>query len=243
MIGRPLDYMSGSGEVRVSHGNCHADEVLVNVEVGPTREFEAGGKMNRPRVVDRQRASALRFADPRAQALLAAIASFRLLPGGFTNQSPATRNTGPSARLGVSVDQYDTGRMTYDLRRLRLHGLIERIPHTPATRSPKPACASLFVTTALPPGDTSSAVARRGRIGRLSRTTEPRHPSLRPRNTAALGRNTPRRMNLTHLSIWSRHKESRPTPTRRAPTPATPSPSARCPFRRAPSSSSPSAAT
>ena len=28
------------------------------------------------------------------------------------------------------MDQYGPGRMTYDLRRLRLHGLIERIPHT-----------------------------------------------------------------------------------------------------------------
>ncbi len=30
----------------------------------------------------------------------------------------------------MSVDQYSQGRMTCDLRRLRLHGLIERIPHT-----------------------------------------------------------------------------------------------------------------
>ena len=32
--------------------------------------------------------------------------------------------------LGMSADEYSQGRMTYDLRRLRLHGLIERIPHT-----------------------------------------------------------------------------------------------------------------
>ena len=32
--------------------------------------------------------------------------------------------------LGTPVDQYSSGRMTYDLRRLRLHGPIERIPHT-----------------------------------------------------------------------------------------------------------------
>ena len=32
--------------------------------------------------------------------------------------------------LGVAEDAYSTGRMTYDLRRLRLHGLIERIPHS-----------------------------------------------------------------------------------------------------------------
>ena len=84
-------------------------------------------ELNRPRVVERQRASALRFADPRVQALLAAIASFRLLPGGFANRE--LRET-LAPLLGVSVDQYSQGRMTYDLRRLRLHGLIERIPHT-----------------------------------------------------------------------------------------------------------------
>ena len=32
--------------------------------------------------------------------------------------------------LAVPVDAYSPGRMTYDLRRLRLHGLIERIPHS-----------------------------------------------------------------------------------------------------------------
>jgi predicted MarR family transcription regulator len=32
--------------------------------------------------------------------------------------------------LGVPAERYSTGQMTYDLRRLRLHGLIERLPHT-----------------------------------------------------------------------------------------------------------------
>ena len=66
-------------------------------------------------------------ADPRVQALLVAVASFRRLPGGFANRQ--LRET-LAPLLGVSVDQYGQGRMTYDLRRLRLHGLIERIPHT-----------------------------------------------------------------------------------------------------------------
>ena len=84
-------------------------------------------ELNRPRVVGRQRAPALRFADPRAQALLAAVSSFRLLPGGFANRQ--LRET-LAPLLGVSVDEYSQGRMTYDLRRLRLHGPIERIPYT-----------------------------------------------------------------------------------------------------------------
>lgn len=32
--------------------------------------------------------------------------------------------------LGVPEDAYSAGRMTYDLRRLRLHGFIERTPHS-----------------------------------------------------------------------------------------------------------------
>ena len=35
---------------------------------------------------------------------------------------------------GLSLDDYGTGRMIYDLRRLRLRGLIERIPGTPRHR-------------------------------------------------------------------------------------------------------------
>jgi predicted MarR family transcription regulator len=32
--------------------------------------------------------------------------------------------------LGVPQGAYSSGRMTYDLRQLRLHGLIERTPHS-----------------------------------------------------------------------------------------------------------------
>jgi hypothetical protein len=32
--------------------------------------------------------------------------------------------------LGSDPASYPAGRMTYDLRRLRLHGIIERIPHS-----------------------------------------------------------------------------------------------------------------
>ncbi len=73
--------------------------------------------------MDRQRASALRFGDPRAQALLA----FRVLPDGFQNRD-LRRTVAPL--LGLSLEEYGRGRMTYDLRRLRLRGLIEKIPFT-----------------------------------------------------------------------------------------------------------------
>jgi hypothetical protein len=74
-----------------------------------------------------QHAAALRFGDPRAQALLAVLLIFRLQPDGFTNTDLRTHLT---QLLGTNPDRWPAGRATYDLRRLRLHGLIERIPHT-----------------------------------------------------------------------------------------------------------------
>ena len=66
----------------------------------------------------------MRFGDPRVQALLAALLSFRVLPEGFQNRD--LRET-VSPLIGLPVSEYSRGRMTYDLRRLRLHGLIESI--------------------------------------------------------------------------------------------------------------------
>jgi len=80
-----------------------------------------------PTVAHGQRAPALRFGDPRVQALLAAVVVFRLQPEGFTNRQLRTHL---APLLGLSPDQFSAGRMTYDLRRLRLHALIERIEKT-----------------------------------------------------------------------------------------------------------------
>ncbi len=80
-----------------------------------------------PQLIDGQRAPALRFADRRVQALLASIVVFRLLPDGFANRDLRAHL---APLLGLQADSLTAGRMTYDLRRLRLHGLIERIPHT-----------------------------------------------------------------------------------------------------------------
>ena len=87
----------------------------------------AFGELTRPTVVDGQRAPALRFGDTRVHALLAAIVLFRLLPDGFTNR---TLREHVAPLVGLSADTMTAGRMTYDLRRLRLHRLIERIPGT-----------------------------------------------------------------------------------------------------------------
>ncbi len=60
-------------------------------------------------------------------ALLAALCTFRLIPGGFANRDLRDLI---APLLGVPTESITTGKMTYDLRRLRLHGLIERVPHT-----------------------------------------------------------------------------------------------------------------
>jgi hypothetical protein len=82
-------------------------------------------QVHSPRVVQGQRTPALRFGDPRVVALLAALLVFRLLPRGFSNQD-LREHMAPL--LGISAEEFSPGRMTYDLRRLRLHGFIERIP-------------------------------------------------------------------------------------------------------------------
>jgi hypothetical protein len=83
--------------------------------------------VNDPIEVDGQRASGLRFADTAVQALLSALLVFRLLPRGFSNRDLRTYW---AALLGKAPEDMTPGGMTYHLRRLRLHGLIERIPGT-----------------------------------------------------------------------------------------------------------------
>jgi hypothetical protein len=82
-------------------------------------------QLNRPRIVDDQRVSALRFADPMVQAVWNALLVFDLLPAGFSNRE---LRMNLASLLGQSTESFTQGRMTYQLRRLRLHGLIERIP-------------------------------------------------------------------------------------------------------------------
>lgn len=82
-------------------------------------------RLNEPATVDGQRASALRFADPLVQALFAALLVFRLLPRGFSNRELRDHW---APLVGKTPQSITPGQMTYHLRRLRLHGLIERVP-------------------------------------------------------------------------------------------------------------------
>ncbi len=83
--------------------------------------------LTRPTVVHGQRVPALRFADPRVMALLDALVIFRLSPAGFTNRMLRDHL---APLLGSDPAPMTAGAMTYDLRRLRLHGLITRVPHS-----------------------------------------------------------------------------------------------------------------
>ncbi|HEX2310474.1 MAG TPA: hypothetical protein VHH91_07135 [Vicinamibacterales bacterium] len=72
---------------------------------------------------DGQPAPGLRFGDPRVMALLASLCAFGHLLEGITNRSLRTRVAG-------LIPGYTARQMTYDLRRLRRKGLIERQPRT-----------------------------------------------------------------------------------------------------------------
>jgi hypothetical protein len=88
---------------------------------------QAFEKLQQPAEVDGQHASALPFGQERVQALLMALVLFCLQPEGFRN--PQLRPL-LARLLGISESKITPGRISYDLRRLRLHGLIERIPRT-----------------------------------------------------------------------------------------------------------------
>ncbi len=101
----------------------HVQQISHNCLLGE----DAFQTVNQPQIVSGQRVAALRFTDPRVQALFSALVAFRLLPQGFAN--PELRAL-LAPLLGLAPDQLTPGQMTYPLRRLRLHGLIQRIPNT-----------------------------------------------------------------------------------------------------------------
>jgi hypothetical protein len=88
---------------------------------------DAFRRVNEPIEVNGQRASGLRFADVAVQALLCALLVFRLLPRGFSARDLRVHW---APLLGKTPADMTSGQMTYHLRRLRLHGMIERIPGT-----------------------------------------------------------------------------------------------------------------
>ena len=80
-------------------------------------------QLHRPAMLGTNRTSALRFADQQVQGVLNALLKFRLHANGFSNKEirePLKEILGSEAPL-------TQGKMTYQLRRLKIHGIIERI--------------------------------------------------------------------------------------------------------------------
>jgi hypothetical protein len=124
-IGRRLCNLPALRQV----GNT-ANRRLLHVErlpSDPTIGADAFTALNTPTQVGTQRASALPFGATRTQALLAALVVFHLLPHGFRARDLRAHL---APLLGRPADSMTAGQLTYDLRRLRLHGLIQRIDGT-----------------------------------------------------------------------------------------------------------------
>lgn len=124
-------------------------------------------QLQRPLAVDGQRASAFRFGDDTVQALLQALLVLSILSPAFKQKELKERL---ALLLGLDPSTMTQGRMTYQLRRLRLHGFIERLPRKHRYRvTPFGLRLALFYTrtyvsvlrpglsqivSAKPPGDT-----------------------------------------------------------------------------------------
>ncbi|NMI01691.1 hypothetical protein [Pseudonocardia acidicola] len=114
----------------------------------PIRAAEAFTAVHQPNLTrDGHRVAGLRLGDHRAQALLQVLLVFRLLPRGFRN--PDLREL-----LGLAPTGPSAGQVSYDLRRLRAHGLIARAPgsHRYRVTDTGPAHATLItdIHTRLP---------------------------------------------------------------------------------------------
>jgi hypothetical protein len=108
---------------QVNHRLLALERTSHNCTLAP-RTFEA---VVLPSTEQRQHAPGLRFGDPRVMAMFAALCQFSATPVGFSNGRlrplvAALHDPGPHG--------YGAAQMTYDLRRLRLKGLIARVPGT-----------------------------------------------------------------------------------------------------------------
>ena len=99
---------------RVSH-NCGLSGDSIQRVVQPTVTDEG------------QRAPGLKFGDPRVMALWVGLSLFAHLIQGFRNRDLRRHVTD---LLGADAGSYSAAQMTYDLRRLRLKGLIYRPPRS-----------------------------------------------------------------------------------------------------------------
>src|SRR6201991_4700732 len=97
---------------------------ILNVSVRAASWRPAFERIARPTLTEEgRRAPALRFGDPRVQALAGALCTSVLAVTGITNKSLRALMTGLLGGANYSMNQ-----ASYDLARLRVNGLIARIP-------------------------------------------------------------------------------------------------------------------
>ena len=123
-------------DLKVPRRLCNLDELqararAVNARVLQTEragqecvfDSPAFARISRPALTgDGRRAPALRFGDPRAQALAGALASTLYAVTGITNKSLRALMT------GLPGTPYTVNQASYDLARLARNGLVERVP-------------------------------------------------------------------------------------------------------------------
>jgi hypothetical protein len=129
-INNPQDFGVGKDLNNLPHLKAiasHINQRLLEVERASQNCRFSHNSMQRliePTITeDGQKAPGLKFGQPRVMALFLALCLFLTLPAGFTNRQLRQH---VAELLGLALDQYKPGQMTYDLRRLRLKGLICR---------------------------------------------------------------------------------------------------------------------
>jgi hypothetical protein len=140
----------------------------------PIRAAEAFTAVHDPIISDEgTRTAGLRLGDRRAHGLLQALLVFRLLPNGFRGRDLRGLLAG---LLGQGPDEISTGQISYDLRRLRAHGLIARAPHSHRYRVTDPGLHHAMLITHL-----QTRILQPG----LAQLTDPNPPSPSALRTAA----------------------------------------------------------
>lgn len=122
-IGRRIENLPALRDVAFS-----ANRRLLHVQQldhDPTLGQDEFDELTKPAAIESQRVSGLKFGDPVVLALLSALLIFRLLPRGFSNRELRDH---VAQLLTCDADEFSPGQMSYQLRRLRLKGLIQRIP-------------------------------------------------------------------------------------------------------------------
>ncbi len=162
--------------------------------------------INSPVAAGTQRASGLRFADPRVHPLLQSLILFRQLTQGFCCADLRHHLAAMSGRDPQSLTQ---GAVTYQLRRLRLHGFIERLPNSFRYRVTQFGFrTALFFTRTynriLRPGLAAALPALRSIDAPLKRTFN----NIDAQINAWINQAQLTTKNLTHLPQVSRLKQS-----------------------------------